>query len=165
MGTLSLDLSIALRFSQNCIIVRGSSYPILLLSHSPCIGIDPKLWSECPTSPFCLPPHPQMNSYASNSPGHLPEDLTPIQSNWSTFLFLCRYHIAVSRLCSLFWYFNVDFWFCFLAALGLHCCAGFSLAVVSRGDSSLQCSGFSLPWLLLLQSTGSRRGKGFTTDH
>ena len=34
-------------------------------------------------------------------------------------------------------------------------CVG-SLAVASRGYFSLQCAGFSLQWLLLLQSTGSR---------
>ena len=33
---------------------------------------------------------------------------------------------------------------------------GFSLVVTSRGYSSLQCAGFSLWWLLLLWSTGSR---------
>ena len=31
-----------------------------------------------------------------------------------------------------------------------------SLVVASRGYSSLRCAGFSLRWLLLLQSTGSR---------
>ena len=34
---------------------------------------------------------------------------------------------------------------------------GFSLVAVSRGYSSLLCAGFSLRWLLLLWSTGSRR--------
>ena len=38
----------------------------------------------------------------------------------------------------------------FVAACGL------SLVVASRGYSSLQSTGFSLRWLLLLQSTGSR---------
>ena len=33
---------------------------------------------------------------------------------------------------------------------------GLSLVAASWGYSSLQCAGFSLPWLLLLQSTGSR---------
>ena len=33
-----------------------------------------------------------------------------------------------------------------------------SLVAASGGYSSLQCMGFSLRWLLLLQSTGSRRG-------
>ena len=34
---------------------------------------------------------------------------------------------------------------------------GLSLVAVSRGYSSFQCAGFSLRWLLLLRSTGSRR--------
>ena len=33
---------------------------------------------------------------------------------------------------------------------------GLSLVVASRGYSSLWCAGFSLWWLLLLRSTGSR---------
>ena len=50
------------------------------------------------------------------------------------------------------------FWLCwvFLAARGL------SLVVVSGGYSSLQCVGFSLWWLLLLWSMGSRRA-GFSS--
>ena len=36
-------------------------------------------------------------------------------------------------------------------------CAAFSLVAASGGYSSLWCAGFSLQWLLLLQSTGSRR--------
>ena len=38
---------------------------------------------------------------------------------------------------------------------GGHCCRGFSL-VESRGYSSLLCTGFSLWWLLLLQSMGRK---------
>ena len=34
---------------------------------------------------------------------------------------------------------------------------GLSLGAVSGGYSSLRCAGFSLRWLLLLRSTGSRR--------
>ena len=43
-------------------------------------------------------------------------------------------------------------WLCwvFVAVRGL------SLVAASRGYSSLRCTGFSLWWLLLLQSTGSR---------
>ena len=46
----------------------------------------------------------------------------------------------------------IYFWLCwvFVAAHGL------SLVVVSGGYSSLWCVGFSLQWLLLLQSMGSR---------
>ena len=39
---------------------------------------------------------------------------------------------------------------------------GLSLVAVSGGYSSLRCVGFSLRWLLLLQSTGSRRA-GFSS--
>ena len=47
----------------------------------------------------------------------------------------------------------IYFWlrWVFVAARGL------SLVAASRGYSSLWCAGFSLRWLLLLQSTGSRR--------
>ena len=50
----------------------------------------------------------------------------------------------------LFIYFYFWLRWVFVAACGL------SLVAVSRGYSSLQCAGFSLRWLLLLQSTGSR---------
>ena len=41
-------------------------------------------------------------------------------------------------------------------ALGLHCWAGLSLVAASNGWSPLQCVGFPLQRLLLLQSAGSR---------
>ena len=52
----------------------------------------------------------------------------------------------------------IYFWLCwvFVAARGL------SLVTASRGYSSLQCVGFSLQWLLLLRSTGSRH-TGFSS--
>ena len=54
----------------------------------------------------------------------------------------------------LFNFINLFIYFClfsvFVAAHGL------SLVAVSRGYSSLQCTGFSLLWLLLLRKTGSR---------
>ena len=40
--------------------------------------------------------------------------------------------------------------------------AGFSLVVARGGYSLLRCMGFSLWWLLLLRSTGSRHG-GFSS--
>ena len=50
----------------------------------------------------------------------------------------------------------------FLAALGLCCCMlGFSHGS-ERGYSLLLCTGFSLWWLLVLWSTGSRH-VGFST--
>ena len=50
------------------------------------------------------------------------------------------------------------FWLCWVFAAA----CGLSLVVVSRGYSSLRCAGFSMWWLLLLQSTGSRR-TGFSS--
>ena len=50
------------------------------------------------------------------------------------------------------WFFKFYFWLCwvFVDARGL------SLVAASGGYSLLQCAGFSLQWLLLLWSTGSR---------
>ena len=49
------------------------------------------------------------------------------------------------------------FIYLFLAMLGLHCCACSFSSRGEQGYSSLWCTGFSLRWLLLLRSTGSRR--------
>ena len=49
----------------------------------------------------------------------------------------------------------------FLPVLGLHCCAR-SLSLIAASRGYLQCKGFSLWWLLLLRSTGSRRA-GFSS--
>ena len=55
-------------------------------------------------------------------------------------------------------YLFIYLWLCwvFVAAHGLF------LVAASGGYSSLWCAGFSLRWLLLLQSTGSRRA-GFSS--
>ena len=59
---------------------------------------------------------------------------------------------ATGLIFFLIFYLFIQIWlgWVFVAARGL------SLAVVSGGYSLLQCTGFSLWWLLLLQSTGSR---------
>ena len=57
-----------------------------------------------------------------------------------------------------FFFFNKFFLFIFLWLNWVFVAAGgLSLVVVSGGYSSLRCAGFSLRWLLLLRSTGSRR--------
>ena len=61
------------------------------------------------------------------------------------FTFMPRKHFAGRNECLFFWLRWV-----FVAARGL------SLVVVSRSYSSLWCAGFSLWWLLLLRSMGSR---------
>ena len=62
---------------------------------------------------------------------------------------------------NLFIYLFIHFWLCwvFVAARGL------SLAVASRGCSSLWCAGFSLRWLLLLESTGCRHAGSVIVVH
>ena len=57
-----------------------------------------------------------------------------------------------------FFLFCVKF-YSLLAALGLHCCAQAFSSCGGQGLLLLQCSGFSLQRLLLLQSTGSRAGR------
>ena len=48
-----------------------------------------------------------------------------------------------------------------MAAMGLHCCTQAFSSCSEGGSSSLGCAGFSLQWVLLLWSTGSRAA-GFT---
>ena len=77
---------------------------------------------------------------------------------------LCTVQGGCVHTCSLMHFFFkyiylfIYFWLCwvFVAARGL------SLVVASGGYSSLRCVGFSLWWLLLLWSTGSRRA-GFSS--
>ena len=60
--------------------------------------------------------------------------------------------------CQSFFFFNkfIYFIYLFLAALGLHCCARAFSSCGKRGLLFVAVRGFSLWWLLLLQSTGSR---------
>ena len=75
--------------------------------------------------------------------------------------FMCTnmesYHILLSFLKNKFILF-IYFWLCWVF-VAVH---GLSLVVVGRDYSSLWCAGFSLLWLLLLLSTGSRRA-GFSS--
>ena len=66
---------------------------------------------------------------------------------------LTAFNMFSSFFINLFICLFIYFWLCwvFVAA------HGFFLVVVSGGYSSLRCMGFSLQWLLLLQSMGSRR--------
>ena len=61
----------------------------------------------------------------------------------------------------LFIYLFIYFWLCwvFVSVRGL------SLVAASGGHSSSQCAGLSLPWPLLLRSTGSRRAGSAIVAH
>ena len=71
---------------------------------------------------------------------------------------LVYFWLILFFLINLYTFKFIYFWlhWVFVAARGL------SLVVVSGGYSSLWCAGFSLQWLLLLRSTGSRR-TGFSS--
>ena len=72
------------------------------------------------------------------------------------YLYYVNDSFPLSLICVIFLSFLINLfiflWLCwvFVATCGLSLVAG------SRGYSSLRCAGFSLLWLLLLQSTGSR---------
>ena len=73
-----------------------------------------------------------------------------VRSSW----FIVSFKFSISFL----FFFKKIFWLCwvFVAARGLF------LVAASGGYSSLPCVGFSLRWLLLLQSMGARHA-GFSS--
>ena len=80
---------------------------------------------------------------------HLQEPLSHLNNYFPLpYSYVCR--SSQVNACKLF------FIFFFLATLGLGC-TRLSLVVAHGGYSSLECVGFSLQWLLLLRSRGSRR--------
>ena len=86
----------------------------------------------------------------------------------------CRRDIGLSRILrnlhcfclldytSWVYLFINKFTYLFSAALGLRCCAWAFSSCGERGLLFVWCVGFSLRWLLLLRSTGSRR-MGFSS--
>ena len=70
--------------------------------------------------------------------------------------------IYLFRNLYLFIYFKINLFIYFWLRWVLVAARGLSLVATSRGYSSLRCSGFSLRWLLLLQSMGSRHA-GFSS--
>ena len=61
----------------------------------------------------------------------------------------------------LFTYLFIYFWLCWVFVSG----RGLSLVVASGDHSSSRCTGLSLSWPLLLQSTGSRRAGSVVVAH
>ena len=62
-----------------------------------------------------------------------------------------------------FYFFSINFIYLFIfGCVGSSLLCGLSLVGGNGGYSSLRCGGFSLQWLLLLRSTGSR-GEGFSS--
>ena len=80
---------------------------------------------------------------------HIPRPLTGPAESESGQESVCQ-----ESVCFFFFIYLI---YLFLAVLGLCCCVqAFSSCSESGGYSSLWCAGFSLRWLLLLRSTGSR---------
>ena len=77
-------------------------------------------------------------------------------------VFLIVYGYRKTRIYFLFIYFLKEHLFIFWLHWVFVAACGLSLVAASGGYSSLQCMGFSLWWLLWLQSTGSRR-TGFSS--
>ena len=115
--------------------------------------------------------HPIAGLFRASStfpPSHITPAVPSLLSGWqksshpSRLLSNPAHSVSRVNLTLLVRFFNfiyfIYFWlhWVFVAARGL------SLVAASRGYSSLQCVGFSLRWLLLLQSTGSRR-TGFSS--
>ena len=74
-------------------------------------------------------------------------------------------HLVCSVTPSFFFFFNKFiylFIYLIFGCTGSSLARGFSLVAESGGYSLLRCTGFSLRWLLLLQSTGARR-TGFSS--
>ena len=82
-----------------------------------------------------------MGSFSCPWPAPLPVPLVPF--------YLPKDRASPNSFLSVFIYL-------FYSCAGSSLLLGLSLVVVSRGLSSLQCSGFSVWWLLLLQRTDSR---------
>ena len=83
-------------------------------------------------------------------------------NRYSVNIWLIHKLMSEIKICFvLFFKFIYLFWLCwvFVAARGL------SLVAASRGYSSLRCTGFSLQWLLLLWSTGSRHVGSVVVAH
>ena len=77
------------------------------------------------------------------------------------YIYNLHFYYYIYSQATLFLY-NCIFNLFFIFVLGLRCCSVLSLVAASGGYSSLRCVGFSLHWLLLLQSTGSRH-MGFSS--
>ena len=103
----------------------------------------------------------------SSSPSLLKNSLTGNRIlNWCFFSQHFKYFILRFSCLHAFWELGCNFFLINLFIFGCVgsslLCAGFSLVAAGRGYSSLWCTGFSLQWLLLLQSTGCR-STGFSS--
>ena len=115
--------------------------------------LGPEQWFRAPALPFLLPPWLNGGNgigfvllFMGFMQGDSPKVDSPVSS--------MEYTLWLPSCCFFFihLFYFIYFWLCwvFIAVCGL------SLVVVNGGYSSMQCTGFSLWWLLLLRSTGCR---------
>ena len=113
------------------------------------ISVPALFWHFSSDFPLSCPPHPKASS---------PLLMQPLISKFL--------NTKVGGISKVNYTFTCFCFFFYLIYLWLHWVFvdehGLSLVGASRGYSSLQCVGFSLRWLLLLWSTGSR-GMGFSS--
>ena len=135
--------------SQPC-FNTGPLSPASRQSAAQADSADPDRWVPCGTGPLSQNP-----SYA-HSAEFGQQKLNFLQFSWQ--LSLSNPGLTFFFFLNKFIYLFIYFWlrWAFVAVRGL------SLVAVSRGYSLLQCVGFSLQWLLLLRSTGSRHA-GFSS--
>ena len=155
----------------------GNTDHLSLLSQLP-----PSLWAKSPTDPSnplnqCLTSKEALKGTKPIIEDYKAQDLIfPCTNPCNTPILLARkskdhgwrsvqdlqavnnFFFFFLKMFSGFIYLFIYFWLCwvFVAVRGL------SLVAASGGYSSLRCTGFSLRWLLLLWSTGCRRG-GFSS--
>ena len=75
---------------------------------------------------------------------------------WSISIWLKPLDLLLDVFLPFFLSFLFSFISLFMAVLDFHCCTRAFSSCGEGGYSSLRCAGFSLQWLLLLRSTGSR---------
>ena len=90
--------------------------------------------------------------------------LCPLQNSFLLFFFNYEIHriLLLSNILGFGFLFLINLFIYFWLSWIFVAAHGLSLVVASRGYSSLLCVGFSLQWLLLLWSTGSRHA-GFSS--
>ena len=112
-------------------------------------------WHKYPVSDVTVPFFPLIIIIPRHFKWILPAPPPPPQPHKRQFFFSrLENHFLGPNFFFLTYLFNLFIFGCVGSSL---LCEGFPLVAASGGYSSLRCAGFSLWWLLLLQSTGSRR--------
>ena len=109
--------------------------------------------SSSPCGPCCLP------LSRARGLGSAPRQATGPDGFFTFFCFYCTSSLLLLPVIANFFFCLIIFIYLllFFGCVGSSLRRGLSLVEARGGCFSLRCAGFSLWWLLLLQSTGSRR--------